>query len=117
MTKRSILLDEGANRRLVPWLRAAGWDVSVVSFDYPAGIDDREILEIARREDRIVITNDADFGELIVRHGMPHAGVILLRLRSVSFGLLQARLAFVLTTFADRLDCFLTVTEDDVRVR
>lgn len=117
MTTRPIILDEGANRRLIPWLRAQGRDVTVVSFDYPAGIDDREILEIAHRENRIVVTNDTDFGELVVRDSVPHAGVILFRLRSISFTLLQARLGYVLSAYADQLDRFLTVTENDVRVR
>lgn len=117
MTNRSILLDESANRRLIPWLRSQSHDVTVVSIDYPAGIEDREILEIALREDRIVITNDADFGEVVVRHGVAHAGVILFRLRSISLNLLQARLSHVLTTYADQLDRYLIVSEDDVRVR
>ena len=117
MTTRPILLDEGANRQLIPGLRAQGLDVTVVSFDYPAGIDDRRILEIAHRENRIVITNDTDFGDLVVCQGLPHAGVILLRLRSISFPLLQARLAYVFTAFAHQLDRFLTVTEDDIRIR
>jgi predicted nuclease of predicted toxin-antitoxin system len=37
------------------------------------------VLDLARREGRILIANDKDFGELVVRERRPHAGVILFR--------------------------------------
>jgi len=48
---------------------------------YTRSIEDHEVLEIARAEDRILITNDKDFGELIYRQQLEHTGVILFRLR------------------------------------
>jgi predicted nuclease of predicted toxin-antitoxin system len=39
------------------------------------------ILRRAFAEERIVVTNDKDFGELIFRLQEPHHGVILLRLQ------------------------------------
>lgn len=41
---------------------------------------DIEILDIALREKRILVTNDKDFGELIIRKKLSHCGVVLLRL-------------------------------------
>lgn len=41
---------------------------------------DREILKIAYEEDRIVITSDKDFGELVVKNKLLHKGVLLLHL-------------------------------------
>ena len=38
------------------------------------------ILKIARKEKRILITRDKDFGELVFRLNRAHAGVILIRL-------------------------------------
>ncbi len=43
-------------------------------------MSDRDILGIAYREQRIVITNDRHFSALIFRQGLPHAGVIFFRL-------------------------------------
>lgn len=39
---------------------------------------DEAILAVAHREGRILITLDKDFGELAVRHGRPHAGIVRL---------------------------------------
>jgi len=39
---------------------------------------DAEILEVARRESRILITLDKDFGELAVAFGQPHCGIVRL---------------------------------------
>lgn len=44
------------------------------------GAKDKRVLEKAHEEDRVLVTNDKDFGEIIYRRGKPHAGVILLRL-------------------------------------
>jgi len=39
---------------------------------------DTEILAIAYREKRILVTIDNDFGELAVRRGLPHNGIVRL---------------------------------------
>jgi len=41
---------------------------------------DLNILALAVREKRMVVTMDKDFGELVYRSREPHAGVLLLRL-------------------------------------
>lgn len=63
------------------------------------------------------MTQDTDFGDLVVREGLPHAGVILFRLRNPSLSAQQERIRHVLTSYADRLDRLLVVTDGDVRVR
>jgi predicted nuclease of predicted toxin-antitoxin system len=61
-----FLFDQAADFRLIPFLTAQHHDVTAVSRDYPAGIGDEQILELARREGRICVTADLDFGELLV---------------------------------------------------
>ncbi len=41
---------------------------------------DKDILAWAASEQRLLITMDKDFGELVFHSGQPHAGVLLLRL-------------------------------------
>jgi len=41
---------------------------------------DVELLSVAQREQRIVLTMDTDFGEMVYGSGLPHAGVLLLRM-------------------------------------
>ena len=63
-----FLLDENVERRLAPFLQELGHDVTVVGVDYPSSLSDHEVLVIAYKERRILITNDrSDFGELIFR--------------------------------------------------
>jgi predicted nuclease of predicted toxin-antitoxin system len=79
-----FLLDESAEFRLLSFLRLAGHDVTAIARDYPQALSDPVVLAIARSEGRILITNDTDFGELVFRRRLPHAGVILFRLRPES---------------------------------
>ncbi len=63
------------------------------------------------------MTNDSDFGDLIVREGMRHNGVILFRLRTTRLQAKQGRLEYVIATHGKRLDEFLVVTDGRVRFR
>lgn len=113
-----FLLDENAELRLAASLREAGHDVTVIAQDYPHALQDRDVLELARREQRILITNDTDFGELIVRDQIPHAGVILFRLPLASST--EEKIAWLqrlLDTYSANLSHFVVVTPRRVRVR
>ena len=72
-----FLLDESAEYRIASFLRDHGHDVTAIAHDYPASLVDEDVLSIAHSEQRIVITNDSDFGELVFRDQQPHSGVIL----------------------------------------
>lgn len=113
-----FLLDQSADARLVPYLSSLGHDVTRVGHDYPGGIPDTEVLRLAVDEQRILITDDRDFGELVVDRHLPHRGVIFFRLGDYApLATKIERLDHVLSHFSDRLDQFLTVTRQRVRVR
>jgi hypothetical protein len=65
-----FLFDQSADFRLIPHLRQLGHDVHVISRDYPPGLPDEDVLEIARKERRVLIVADRDFGELIFQRGL-----------------------------------------------
>lgn len=111
-----FLLDENADLRLADHLRAAGHDVTSIVHDYPRSIDDPDVLAIARAERRILITNDRDFGELVISQKLPHAGVIYFRLRATALATKVERLDNVLAHYGDQLDQFLRVTDSSLRV-
>lgn len=77
-----FLLDESAEFRIAAFLRRRGHDVTAIAHEYPHGLADERVPAIAQAEGRILITNDRDFGELIVQRRLPHAGVIFFRLRT-----------------------------------
>ena len=114
-----FLLDQSVERRLASILRNLGHDVKVVSIDYPAGILDQEVLLLAYKESRILLTNDkGDFGELIFALNHSHSGVILFRrMRSGDMPTKQERLTFVLQVYVNQLHHFLVVSPKSVRVR
>ena len=58
-------------------LESAGHDV-VWSGDWNEDPGDEEILSIAHREQRVLVTLDKDFGELAIVHNLPHSGIIRL---------------------------------------
>jgi len=74
-----FLVDECTGPAVAQWLRLQNHDVVSV-FDEIRGADDRDIIKKANEQNRILITNDKDFGDLVFREKKPHKGVILLRL-------------------------------------
>jgi predicted nuclease of predicted toxin-antitoxin system len=61
-------------------LTQLGHDVTSIVRDHALETDDHDVLAIARAGQRILITNDLDFGEVVVRYRAPPAGVILFRM-------------------------------------
>lgn len=111
-----FLLDENADIRLADYLRSIGHDVTAIARDYPQALRDQNVLRIADTEDRVIITNDSHFGQLIFQHRLGHKGVIYFRLTSVDLQTRIARLSFVLANYSDQLHAFLTVTDQRVRI-
>src|SRR4051812_31710942 len=113
-----FLLDESADLRLGNRLKDLGHDVKSVAADFQTAIPDSRVLSIAAQEERILITNDKDFGELVFAQHQPHKGVILFRLSyGASISTKLDRLDHVLTVHGQSLDRFVVVTERSVRVR
>jgi predicted nuclease of predicted toxin-antitoxin system len=75
-----ILSDENISPKLVQFLRHQVLDIIDVKEQEWQGKTDRELLEIAYKEDRWVLTHDSDFGTLAIHEGMPFAGILFLRL-------------------------------------
>jgi len=112
-----FLLDESADYPLARFLARLGHDVTCVAQDYPHALRDRDVPAIALEEQRVLITNDRDFGELIFRQRIPHAGVILFRLGSEDLSTKRAWLAYVLEHHSRDLKDFVVVTDGRIRVR
>ncbi|MCY4040397.1 MAG: DUF5615 family PIN-like protein [Gammaproteobacteria bacterium] len=72
-----FLVDRCAGKHLSVWLRQNGFDVLDAK---EIGVDpgDAAILERAADEDRVLVTIDTDFGELVFLREMRHAGLVRL---------------------------------------
>ncbi len=77
-----ILADENVGGSIVSWLRAQRVDTAWV-VEAGAGAPDEDVLARAHREDRILLTFDRDYGELVFHRGLRCRGVLLVRLEQV----------------------------------
>ena len=112
-----FLIDESSGRKLFLFLKEKGFDVKFVAEIIPR-VSDKEVLEFSEKENRILVTNDKDFGELIFRLNQPSFGVILLRLNLDTPKNRQNYVLAVIKRFSDRLEgSFIVVTEGKVRIR
>ncbi|MBI4227303.1 MAG: DUF5615 family PIN-like protein [Candidatus Omnitrophica bacterium] len=70
------LLDENIPRRVGEWLGHGGHDVVRV----PVGLKNGAVIELARREARVLITRDQDFVDRFVYPPAQSSGLIVLRI-------------------------------------
>jgi predicted nuclease of predicted toxin-antitoxin system len=73
-----LVADENCDFSLVTELRAAGYDVLAIG-EQMAGADDQTVIDFARSERRLLLTEDKDFGQLVFAAAKQHSGVILIR--------------------------------------
>lgn len=78
-----LLADENVDGAVVERLRGEGYDVAYVA-DLDRGITDENVVTWARDAGRVLLTEDTDFGELVVHHGYESPGVVLARLGGLS---------------------------------
>lgn len=112
-----LLVDESTGPAAAIALQAAGHDVLSVWHEL-RGADDGLILRIAVREERVLITNDKDFGDRVFRDREQHRGVVLLRLSSDRAADRVRRALEVVTSIGEGLtDRFTVATDDTIRIR
>ena len=110
-------MDECTGVAVANHLRAGGHDVLVVA-ETMRQAKDHTVLTRAADEQRILITNDKDFGELVFRQGFSHHGVLLLRLKDDSSANRVRVVKAVLGQYGDLLKTnFLVASETQVRIR
>ncbi len=98
-------------------LRQDGHDVLWIREIAP-GSPDADVLARAHAENRLLITFDKDFGELVFRHGSKAShGIVLFRIAQPSAGAVVARVAAVLASRDDWSGHFSVVEETAVRMR
>jgi|SRR5215471_15352798 len=112
----NFLADESCAGPVIRALREAGHDVVAVA-DVSKGATDEQVLELALKEKRVLITEDRDFGELVYAHGRRSAGVILVRFHSRARSAKPATVVEVVTKLGSRLrDAFAVVEPGRARI-
>jgi predicted nuclease of predicted toxin-antitoxin system len=110
-----FLADENISNKVVGYLRSKGIDIISIK-ELATGNSDESVLETANNQKRVLITFDADFGEIIFRRKLQAQGIILLKFVPKSSQHIADTISNVLATQAQIEGHFVTVTEKRIRV-
>ena len=80
METYKFIADVNIEKAIVDYLLESGYDIKWIP-DYNCKIFDEDLIKLANKEKRILITNDKDFGELVFLQKKISFGVILIRVK------------------------------------
>jgi predicted nuclease of predicted toxin-antitoxin system len=112
-----FLADMGVDIRVVQWLRQNGHDAKHLRDEGLYRIPDGEIFVKAISENRVIVTFDLDFGEIVAFSQGQKASVILFRLHNTRTSHLIQRLATVLADATEALEQGAVVVVEESRHR
>lgn len=112
-----FMIDESSGSFVAEELQKDGFDTISVIKVMP-GVKNGTLLIKAKKEERILITNDKDFGELIYRQKESTHGIILLRLANDIPRTRISVLRKIIRAYGEKLERKFTVaTETKIRIR
>ena len=112
-----LLADEGVDAAIVARLRSDGHDVVYVA-ELSPGITDDTVLELANADERVLLSVDKDFGELVFRLQRAAFGVLLVRLPGLPSASKADAVARVIGEHGDEMaGAFTVVSPGLVRIR
>ncbi len=112
-----LIANENVSGTVIRTLRERGHDVLSVKESLRAASDET-VLARAQSEQRIVLTNDKNFGALAFRYGLPAScGVVLFRLSGIDPESDNRCVLRVLESRTDWSGHFAVVEHDQIRMR
>ncbi|MCQ1538285.1 hypothetical protein FTO68_04685 [Methanocalculus taiwanensis] len=94
-----------------------GYDIRWIRKDAP-GVSDIEVMQLAYRDNRVILTFDHDFGELAVKDtAYPSVGIILLRLHQMTPGDMAEYITNIICSRDDWEGYFSVLEYDRIRMR
>ncbi len=114
-----FLADMGISLRTVTWLRELGHDVFHLRDRGLQKLPDNEILDLARVEQRIILTIDLDFAQLLAVCKTALPSVIIFRLGNENYNEINQRLIDVLNNCQKDLEtgAIVSVNNETFRVK
>ena len=119
MNSLCLLADVHISPLTVVALKSQGYDIVRTTDLLPATATDMEILELARLQGKIVLTQDLDFSMLVALNNYGLPSLITLRLSSAKPDVVTQKLLDVLPTVEAELveGAAITISDDSVRIR
>jgi len=114
-----FLANMNISPKTIEALRHKGWDIVRVSQILSSNALDHEVLELARQEGRILVTQDLDFSALLALGGCQQPSVITLRLEVSDPETITRTLVKSLPSIEQALQegCAVTIEDAAIRVR
>ena len=108
-------ITEELEKLIVDEFRKLGYDITWIAEENPH-LDDMSIFKIAQKENRILLTNDKDFGEIVFRQKLVSSGIILFRIKGQDTREKIKLLREVLISHKDRMsNRFVVIAKEKVR--
>ena len=114
-----LLLDQGLPRSSAEMLRNKGWDIQHTGEIGMSRATDRQILEYARDEQRIVITLDSDFHAILAVENLDSPSVVRIRQEGLRGPELTELVENIWARIGQQLEngAMATITEKTMRIR
>ncbi len=114
-----LLLDQGLPRSSAEILRNKGWDIQHTGEIGMSRATDRQILEYARDEQRIVITLDSDFHAILAVENLDSPSVARIRQEGLRGPELAELVEKIWSKIGQQLEngAMATITEKAIRIR
>lgn len=110
-----FIADVNIEKPIIDYLSENSYDIKWIP-DYNCEIPDEELLKLANKEKRILITNDKDFGEIVFLQKRLSAGVILLRIKEQRTEDKVLLIEKLLQDYSDKiLKHFIVITKEKFR--
>ena len=112
-----IKLDENFSPYLAETFRAAGHDAHSVLEENLSGSDDLIIYQTILAENRLLITFDLDFGEILALGVIARPSVVIFRLSDERADFVNQRIEWMLSEQAEALASGALILVEDARYR
>lgn len=115
MKKLKFLVDVNIEKPIINFLIKKGFDIKCV-VDIDKKMADYNVCEIANTEQRVLITNDKDFGEIVFFQKRISSGIILLRIKGGDASEKILLLEKLLDYYCDKIiNHFVVITKEKFR--
>lgn len=113
-----IIADENIDFKLIRKLRLLDYEILSIKESHK-GISDFEIINIAKKTNGLLITEDSDFGEWVFAHNIRGFSVIFLRYHNVTeYSEIEAQLINAVKIAKNtEQEKFITITKNKTRTR
>ena len=117
MPKVGFLANMNISPITVEALRNHGWDIVRVSEVMDEKSKDIDVLVYAQKQNKVVITQDLDFSQILALRGYAKPSLINLRFENASPDFVTARIIDVVSSMEKELEEGVVVTVDETSAR